>query len=1074
MNQNIADENNGATLGSRLVDVAVSAGFGLFAFVLYLSTKAGYVFPGESAKLTALWRGLDTAEGAQYPLMGFFARMFDASNMLSVICGAIAVALVYSVARRFLASRVGGDFMSEHAVVTSRIGAAVAAAVFMFTPAVHEAATHLEPRMFDAMWALAVFAVAAWCERLPKALSWIPVAAAGVLAGLGLADSPVFLALAPLYIWTVWAGAGRGKSTPWGMSTLFFFSFAATFFIAAGAAEGDFSDLMKSLARMARDWFPDGAGWGFIAGFATVPFIISLFAARRSLSEDGGAISWTFHGAMTVMAVLSVATPLSPSAQMAPLAVLPVATSALAAFTMGYVASYWWLQARSAVRVNESNDSSSLAQRFARPVGLAGCGFLAVVVAFTLFLNFFQFDSKRGEFADVVARRVISDLGERRWLVTDGVLDNHLRVAAAEAGVPLNLVCLQRDTDSGYIKALSDTVRAEKLGGEKNTELLMSLSLGVLTFVQDWFAMGDEAPSKAAVWGAADLWYASGHRPVPELLFFGADPSRKTDFASEWPAFDEILHADEGWGSYRLSRNENLIERMRLDLRRHMGLVANNAGVALHDAGKPAAAYEMYELVLRKIDADNVCALFNEFELAREGGNPASSRKNELERELKKIVDDSDRRYRLWALANYYGYIRSPEIFIRLGFAWARSGRTGDAIQQFKRAIDFIPTERRNSLMNMMAAVYASENDQRKSRAIYEEVLEKDSQDHDALIGLMRLELLDGDGEKAMQYLERATAAIGDDPRANIEKAMLRMMRGELAEAKKLLVKATDADKENLQAWSMLAAVTMQEIDASKDEAEKKRLSKQLEDEILKTMEKQARSPSDYYVQTTRAFVLMRQGAEKRREARDAFVTAAKERPDIGSTSDIVLGLDIQLNDTIDAERHAREVLRRNRKAPLANYVMGSLALQRGEYTEAEAFLRRAVEGTKPVTLALNDLAEVLRRGGKFDEAEGFARKATVADPNLYVAWETLGSIILDRKGDLNEAEQCVLKACELSKGKDGRNEDVRMLISLARVQLAKGDKPRGKGTLRKVLGRIDELSDFERREFEEIRKSAK
>jgi len=153
---------------------------------------------------------------------------------------------------------------------------------------------------------------------------------------------------------------------------------------------------------------------------------------------------------------------------------------------------------------------------------------------------------------------------------------------------------------------------------------------------------------------------------------------------------------------------------------------------------------------------------------------------------------------------------------------------------------------------------------------------------------------------------------------------------------------------------------------------------------------------------------------------------------------------------------------------------MGSLALQRGEYTEAEAFLRRAVEGTKPVTLALNDLAEVLRRGGKFDEAEGFARKATVADPNLYVAWETLGSIILDRKGDLNEAEQCVLKACELSKGKDGRNEDVRMLISLARVQLAKGDKPRGKGTLRKVLGRIDELSDFERREFEEIRKSAK
>ena len=200
---------------------------------------------------------------------------------------------------------------------------------------------------------------------------------------------------------------------------------------------------------------------------------------------------------------------------MAPFAVLPVVTSAFAAFTAGYVAAYWWLQARSAVRVNESSDSSSLAQRFARPVGLVGFGFMVVVIAFTLFLNTFNFDSGRGSFADEMARRVISDLGDRQWLVTDGVLDNHLRVAAAEAGVPLHLVSLQRDTDASYIKELSDVVRAEKLGGDKNTELLMSLSLGVLTFVQDWFAMGDEAVSKAAVWGAADLWYASGHRPVP-------------------------------------------------------------------------------------------------------------------------------------------------------------------------------------------------------------------------------------------------------------------------------------------------------------------------------------------------------------------------------------------------------------------------------------------------------------------------------------------------------------------------------------------------------------------------------
>ena len=176
----------------------------------------------------------------------------------------------------------------------------------------------------------------------------------------------------------------------------------------------------------------------------------------------------------------------------------------------------------------------------------------------------------------------------------------------------------------------------------------------------------------------------------------------------------------------------------------------------------------------------------------------------------------------------------------------------------------------------------------------------------------------------------------------------------------------------------------------------------------------------------------------------------------------------------MDAERHARDVLRRNSRAPLANYVMGSLALQRGEYVQAEAFLRRSVDSPKPVVLALNDLAEVLRRSGNLEEAEHYARKAVATDPNLYVAWDTLGTIILERKGSLDEAEECIKKACDLSRTKDGKEADVRMLITLARVQLARGDRPRGKGTLRKVLSRIDELSEFERKEFEELRKSGR
>ena len=192
-------------------------------------------------------------------------------------------------------------------------------------------------------------------------------------------------------------------------------------------------------------------------------------------------------------------------------------------------------------------------------------------------------------------------------------------------------------------------------------------------------------------------------------------------------------------------------------------------------------------------------------------------------------------------------------------------------------------------------------------------------------------------------------------------------------------------------------------------------------------------------------------------------------RPDISTTQDLVLGLDISLDDKENAEKHAKDVLRRNRKAPLANYVMGSLALGKDNYEEAEMYLRKAADAPQPVVLALNDLAETLRRQKKYDEAQKYARKATEKAPNLYVAWETLGSVLMDGGMDLDEAESCIRKACELSKDERGKEADIRMLISLARVQIVRGDKTRAKLTVRKVRARLDELSAFERREFERV-----
>jgi Flp pilus assembly protein TadD len=152
---------------------------------------------------------------------------------------------------------------------------------------------------------------------------------------------------------------------------------------------------------------------------------------------------------------------------------------------------------------------------------------------------------------------------------------------------------------------------------------------------------------------------------------------------------------------------------------------------------------------------------------------------------------------------------------------------------------------------------------------------------------------------------------------------------------------------------------------------------------------------------------------------------------------------------------------------------MGSLSLKRGEYEAAERYLRKSADARRPVVLAMNDLAEVLRRKKNFVEAERYARLAVKEDPRLYVAWETIGAVIMDANGDLDEAQRCVERAVELSKV-NGKAEDVRMLVSLARVHSLKGDRKTARTTLRKVQSRVGELSEFEKGEYDELMKNVR
>ena len=1120
----------------RITDWIIAGLVGILAAVMYLPSVSPFAHPGESAGLLCEWLGLDAYPFHRFPLTGILARATGATPWLAPMCGILSAMLLFAIVGAFIRGRTGGDYSKADAARFGRIGGITAAVVFIFTPAAFESATHIEPRLVGATWALAAMALAIPFARLPKSFAWAMPLLSGAMAGMGAADSVGFFMLAPVYLGVFWAVSLRRGGRGYTASALFLLSLVVVLLVWTKSATGDFAKfakwqggMMKAAAKIASDWY-------VVPLFATVPFIISLFSSARAFGGERGIATWAFHGAMTLVTIMAAATSLSPSIVMRPVGDAPIVACMLVAMTAGYLMAYWWSQTKRGAPVNESiqvHGAESASDRVARIIGWSVGGFFAAVLAVSSLINRFVAASpEEGAFAEKIAERIVADLDGRSWVVTGGLrywdssgvrheelnaMQDQLRIAAHKAGKEINLVCLNRNDDTDYVERLAARVAEAKLGGEELSKELVKILTDhpnlqrprLELFVQKWFAGDPDAGKTAVVLDAPDLWFyaksgadGSPVEPVAETFFFGGDPSRRGDW-SKWGDISSILVADKGWGSFQLfhvdaAKPLTRFEFLRYHLRRHMGLVANNCGYALHEEGfrlseagkKDEAmklfdkAFDMYELVLNEIDSDNICSLFNELELIGTRLPRAEKKQKAIISRLNRIKEDSHRRYDIGSLSVFYGYICNPEILIKQGLQMLKGGgvRDGAGVARLNRAMSLMsPTERADAELRLMSAFYATTKDREKARRVYKEALVRNASNREALLGMARLELASGNADVAMEYIKQIVQKDGDDPSLYPIVAMVHLLKGEIAEAKILLRKATDKDRASMEAWYLLAMTVMREIDALTEKsgaeesaAERAALTKELEDVILPAMTKQARSNNDFHLQTVRAFLMMRKGgSDNIRSARDAFIVASRENP-TAATSDMILGLDIQLNDTADAERQAVDTLDHNPEDPLANYVMGSLALQRENMAEAETYLRRSVAGERKVPLALNDLAEVLRRRRDFQAAESYARMAVEAAPTLYVAWETLGSILMDAEKSLDEAEKCVQKACDLSKDANGRPADIRMVIALARIQIKRGDILRAKVTLRSVQSKLGDLTEFERREFEELRKSVR
>jgi len=1082
-------------------------GSSLLALLVYGCTLAPYLYPGESAMLFTQWIGLDTLSLPFHPIWGGIVKAIGLTsavhlNLLGLVCGVLSAGFLCYLVGFFVFQTVGQEDVAKYARMTSLVAGVGAAVVFVFSTTTWMTSTHLDVRQFDVAFALAAFMLYVPLVRFPR-LTYVLSPVIGFVVAAGVVEGVVFVPLVLVFLLALVATVVKNGFKFYAPTALFLVALAVgwlflSYRFADGfyAEDGAYKSTWDVVWACAQSYFHEIHGWIFGLGgyvvllLSVLPFIACTFAASRGLNNERTWSQYLFHAAMTVCCVLATATPLSPDGMTRSLGTAPVATTTLVAATCGYLLAYWYLLARTPLSVTEV-DAQMLPMmklgRLAAPY--VGCGFAALLLLASV-VNTFSRDGDSGAFADRVAGEMLDRMGTRTWLITDGSLDAHLSVAAAARGQELNIVSIKSRSDAedrAYRDRLNCLVTNGTLKADAPLIEEVSFKLreqNLAEFLKKWFKSDPDIASKVAVAGWPDFWLWADCRPVPEGSFFGGVKDVKSldglklkaDFESLWEKMAPLVAGDSRNGSRSLLTEKDPSARQLLEIRRYLGFIANNLGVLLQDLGHDDEAYDMYELVLGTIDCDNVCALFNEFLLFHAGkkkGNEFAARRQEVEEQLKEIVRDESRRYSPMLLANYYGYIRDPEIFVKNGFSWARSGETGFAIAHIKYAIDLNNRGGQPSreLLRLLANYYAQEGQAAKSREVYQKALENDAANHEALMGLWRLSIQEGEIEKAKAYLKQAVEVSAKTSTVSFDAALLCMMNEDYDGARLRLTQITDLHPNSMQGWALLAGVVLQQADKAQAPEQKRKFISEIENSILPRLEKLSESPNDFSVLLMRALVMLRKGndVDDLKKARSAMEHLWAKRPSEVGVGAMVLELDYRLNDKENAERHALRLLRLDENHPYANWVMGSIRMAEDKMPEAERYLRYSTRAVRPPAAAQNDLAELLRKSGRLEEAEKFARAGTQNDPRLYVVWETLCATLLDQGKNLEEAEQCILKAIELSK-----DADIRMQLTLARVQIAKGDVVKARGTLRNLGARSDELSEGDRAVFEGLQQKVK
>jgi tetratricopeptide (TPR) repeat protein len=980
---------------------------GILALVLYVITLSRGAYPGESASLMVIELGLNPLGNSSHLIWSWvvnlvaglpFGSLIFRLNLLSAVCAAGVIALFFRVVADAVWAVIPVTDQNVGVANRASLWAGVVASVaLMGAMPFWYVANRFHPGAFDllllmvlakllmtfsrrsAQWAgvLFVFLYGAFAVEFATLIVFAPLVLAAILFILWM-NGELRWSRVLVLAGCVLLGLLMYIPAAWTMrnSDVFQLSQGHGFWQALYY-------VLKSQYQLISSSLPQ-IGWLLVIIVGIVPWLAVLLVARRGLNEERDWGLYWLHLILTAVVIaVMFNVPFSPWRILGSWRVL-VTPYVLLAFCYGYLAAYWIQFPRLFFQNAEEDERGKL--WFREYGGIVPGALLLSVAIGAGVLNFPNADARPAGVLNQYAHAVVKAMTTRTWLVTDGILDSNIQLAAKEQGLPLQLLNLQQGSSALYMRHVArsfDNVRLKSLA-----------EVDGLAFIREWMDSETNFARQVSFMSFPDLWLAASLQPVPDcVLFNGVHAMTEVDAEALWKRHQEFWSQPFIKELAGLTQKDPLLAYPAANVLRHLSMVANNLGVVLEDLGQRKQAYESY-VKARELDEGNISALLNQMTMLDRGYAAADADK--VRAEFKVFLKNLKQKFQIWSLSRIYGYVRMPEAYANLGMSWAFSGQPGMAVAGYKRAIELAP-DRKDQLSQGLAMAYLAQDQSAEGEEILRQLIDKDPNNKGVLLSLARMAAQKSRFDEAGMLLDRAQKAGVPKDRIAMEYAVMHLAAGEPGKARIILQELVDLNPNLTSAWALLAGVFMMENDEKGlDECERKL----------------TRAKGQDFITT----VVLAQIALRRSrivEARTYLDQALAIRPSTPLLLDLLLRLDVQEGRRDWAGGHIRSLLLLDPGHPFANQVLASMQLERKEYTQAENSLRKSL-ARKSDPGTMNDLAWVLQEKGQLDEAEALVRAALKANEKMGTAWDTLG-VVLMKRGKLAEAEEMFRKALALT-----------------------------------------------------------